>query len=262
MKLKDYIAEYGIDNSCKILQRADLLEGYFGNSMPEGFEANPYKDWILEALVSHDKKELQKQLRKEFGITDFTNANERESSRNAFEFTYEAEWSDEIDELKKVLDFYGWYITIQRGECFIVAPKWAENRTEYIRKDCKGFAYHICKNEDLPSILKSGLRCKNGGRFDYGYREFPNRVYLIASPPKDVRNVVKDAVKNELRKFGAYGDYSIIKVKVVGDVYQDDIMKSPNAFYTYTNIPANHIINSWPLDDFLFPERIMAKFSF
>lgn len=255
--LKNFIEEYGIDSGCRMLQRAEQLESYF-DMLPEGFGDEPYKDWILEALVSHDKEKVQKALTKKFGIEYFGNAAGRDGKDTAFSFNWEPEWSTEREEMKKMLDFFGWYVTRNIRDEWLVAPKWAENKTDYIQKDCKGFVYHICNIEDLESILKNGLRCKTGRDPLFAYREFPERIYLIAAPPKDVRKAVKSAVTGEMsRKFLDLDNFYLIKMKTSNDVYRDDIMASPYTFYTYTNIPAKNIINKWRLDEFVNPEGML-----
>ena len=250
--LKNFIEEYGVDNGCRMLQRAEQLESYF-DMLPEGFEDEPYKDWILEALVSHDKEKVQKALTKKFDIKYFGNTAGRDGKDTSFSFNWEPEWSTEKEELEKLLDFFGWYVTVHEDDLWVVSPKWAENCTDYIQKECKGFVYHICKNINVDSILKNGLRCKKGD-----YREFPERIYLVAAPPKNVRDAVKSLVTGELRtKYGYLKNYCILKIKISNEVYRDDIMASPYTFYTYTNIPAKNIVNKWNLDEFVNPEGML-----
>ena len=174
------------------------------------------------------------------------------------------------DELKHLLDFYGWYISKEsdiRGG-YLVAPKYSENKTKYIEDKCVGAVYHICKKEDLKDILNKGLRIKNTNpsleqRLKHKevepYRHFPERIYVIAAPEDEIVDVVSD-VCDEMD--WNIDERVILKIYSRGYFYSDDMLDSENSFFTYTNIHKDCISKAWNLKDFLnekFKETIYDK---
>lgn len=250
--LKDFIENYGFECGLRINARASQLIDYFG-VLPEGFEENPYKDWILEALNTHDRDKLQKALNKEFGINNFKYPFGKEPYK-AFQFHYEPTWNIDIEELIHIFDFYGWYVSEKSNQTWTIAPRFTKNMKDYIQDVCKDHVYHICLTKDLESILKNGVRIKTGrGSREGGfYRAFPKRIYLIAADPHDVGKAVKEVMKETGKGVFEPEYYSIIRAdELSGDIYADDFMKSDHAFFTYTNIPAKNIVKSWNLEEFL-----------
>ena len=241
--LNDYISEYGLDKGSKMVLREQELLDYF-DMLPDSFTLDPYNDYILENLNTHDKVKLKKKLEYKFDAFSFEDESSKKEDKVSFSFIIADEYDS--DELNALLDFYGWYITLLKDGRIYVSPKYAENKTDYIETVCHNIVYHICETKDLDSILKNGLRCKTGKGIKY--REFPNRIFLIADVPEKIKETV-EKVKDELDIYTHKS--SIIKLKCYSNIYSDDAMSTDGTFFTYTNIPAKNIIKSWTLSDFL-----------
>lgn len=262
MNAVDYIKKYGVERGLFINEAAEKINDYF-EELPEGFENSPYKDWILEALNSHDRAKLKKTLRSRFDITEFENeAGARSTKLSAFSFYWDPEeWvtnhGEEDDEnnceravkaLEDTVKFFGWYITKLVGwlNRWIVAPTYAQNKTNYIKTTCKGYVYHLCNENNVKSISEKGLRCKTPE-----YRYFPERIYVIGAAPRNIKNTIEDLIHGEIDHFDNPSTY-ILKIKTgKEDYYTDDIMENTHTFYTYNNIPAKNIESIYNLYTFL-----------
>lgn len=247
--IKSYIDDNGFDAGSRMDILSEQLLNYF-SEIPSDFEKEPYRDYILENLNTHDKSLLQAQLTKCFGITEFHDLSIKPNENTSFWFDSSCFDGEKklYDGLVRLLDFYGWYITknlVMAGR-IAVSPKYSKNVTSLIKSEYFGIAYHICRKDDLRSILKNGLRCKTA-RNDY--RKFPSRIYLVADKPENIRQTVTDVI-HETRFLPEY-EFAIVKVRINGNVYSDDMMDNPNTFFTYTNIPSNYILNCWMLEDFV-----------
>lgn len=270
MSAIDYIKKYGLERGLFINEAAEKISDYF-EVLPENFEETPYKDWILETLNSHDRSKLKNTLKKKFNIKEFFNASgERTSKLSAFSFIFDPELytlekydgkklSDEefenleieaIEDLENTIKFFGWYVSKvfnSFGESrWFVSPTYAQNKTNYIKTTCKGYVYHLCGIDSVDSILSNGLRCKTPM-----YRYFPERIYVVGADPRNIKRVINDLVHGELDHLNDSNTY-VLKIKIGNeDYYTDDIMESTHTFYTYNNIPAKNIEESYKLYDFL-----------
>lgn len=153
-------------------------------------------------------------------------------------------------ELQSFADFYGYYIS-QLGDSWIgFGSKYSQDMNEFVDKACNGKAYHVCRAENLESILKTGLRAKNGmsSYMDGGkrvkmdilpYRYFPKRVHLYAKPRTTEEDLVRLAYRLGLSD---PDDRAFLEVDVHGiDLYQDTAMMDFFSLYTHQNIPASRI---------------------
>jgi len=238
-----------IDVPCEIIDiRNELLEVF--DEVPEGFYEDPYKDYILENLNTHDKNKLISKLG---DILNIINVIDGPTDKSSFIIQYNKNGNEE--EARKMIEFFGWYISKDVANQLTICPKYSEDVSDYVIRDCYGYLYHVCKNEYLDSILKSGLKCKTGKRLPgtdeiIKYREFPKRIYCIAAPPKEVVHAVIEVCAEIGIK--DISEYSIIKLGIANNkFYHDDCMMSKYACFTYNNIPAKYILKSWPLGEFI-----------
>lgn len=238
-----------VDVPCRILNiRNKLLEVF--DEVPEGFYEDPYKDYILENLNTHDKNKLISKLKDLLDIVKVTDMGSGKDS--AFIIDYIPTGYEE--EARKMIEFFGWYISKDVANQLTICPKYSEDVSDYVIRDCYGYLYHVCKNEYLDSILKSGLKCKIGKRLPgtnkiLKYREFPERIYCIVAPPKEVVHAVIEVCSEISIK--DFSKYAILKFEQCSRLYHDDCMMSKYACFTYNNIPAKCILKLWPLDEFI-----------
>lgn len=234
----DYVAKVGY-------YKNKLLEVF--DELPKEFYKEPFKDYILENLKTYDKNIVQNALTKYFGITDFIDHTNKNDNRTAFIFKFDKD----ITELDNMLKFYGWNISdINEDNYILVVPTYTMSKTSYVRNECFNWVYHICLKRDLQSILKSGLRCKTGKSYLPKYREFPKRIYCIATSPKEAVKAIKDTFDEITKNKGDYSQFALIKLKSTNEFYSDDCLKSENAIFTYNSIPAKDIVHYWDLKEF------------
>ena len=229
--------------------RKSCLENYF----PDITIDNVNIDYILENLNTHDTNLLIQQLEKINGT-----CNVSDEGKGTVKLVHK-EKLNKKETFINLLDFYGYYITKVKYDLdtdkyiYIICPKYSKNCSDFVYNECKGICYHICLTKTVESILKNGLRCKKAN-----YRDFPKRIYVIAVPIKNI-NKLKDIIKNVFEElcFGDPSKYNILKInkgshnKIGPDFYEDDIMKSNNTFYTYTNIPKEEITDLGSLKKFI-----------
>lgn len=228
------------------------LKEYFG----ESFVINDLnKDYILENLNTHDSSILIKKLEniKYFNKVEF-------EQKQVIKLICNKKTDEQ--ELKNILDFYGYYITLKNYDVetdryfYFICPKYSKNCTDFIFDQCKGVCYHICQTKDVESILKNGLRCRSTK-----YRYFPKRIYVIALPVKET-NHLKDIFREVVNELCIedISKYTVLRInfgtngnnrRLGPDFYQDDAMKQQNTFFTYTNIPKEYIKDQGKLNKFI-----------
>ena len=211
---------------------------------------------VNENLKSHDAKQLQKKIKEYFPSYkfDFYSTLEKKSLKNKYDkksFLIGLEDYAEMNKIKKdekfisLLQFYNYYITKEFYDSFVVSPLYSENVTEQVKKN--KHLYHFTTGNNKESILKNGLRSKNGE-----YRYFPKRVYLYSTDknitPKNINDDkdIEEFVKKILNKFDIdeYGVtiFEIDKEKLSNiDFYTDDYMDEKESVFIYSNIPAEAI---------------------
>lgn len=200
-------------------------------------------DCILETLNSHDTKLLTKKLSGVYNDARFALGHGK--NKFAIQMVISDATSLQTDEkFLRVLDFYGYYVTEWHDDYITIEPKYSDNVTKQLL-DNHGICYHFTDNKSAESILKNGLRCREG----LTYRDFPARIYLyiaktigsqgklypeIAKFAKRIVNVVK------LRVYGL----AVLKIDLNNanvDVYKDTLMPDGGACFTYHNIPPEYI---------------------
>ena len=83
--IKSYIDDNGFDAGSRMDILSEQLLNYF-SEIPSDFEKEPYRDYILENLNTHDKSLLQAQLTKYFGITEFHDLSSKPNENTSFWF--------------------------------------------------------------------------------------------------------------------------------------------------------------------------------
>lgn len=257
-KIKYFILEKFKDSSKSELYEMEYesLLDLFNNDIPEEYiekiKNGEFNDFIIENLNTHNVKQLQDKIRKEFddkyvfGFEETLNYdNEGKEKYNKKSFYIIA--TDKIinkmskdEDLENLIKFYGYYISKAKDDYILVCPLYAEHANDLVYKENHGILYHFTTSNNDESILKNGLRCKQAT-----YRKFPERIYLYSkykldNNDKKFIDKVTDPFKR--RKYGI----SIFKInlnKIGKDIsfYTDDYMEEDEAVYTYTNIPAECI---------------------
>lgn len=225
----------------------ESMRDYFGDDIPncvyESMESGVHKDYILENLKSHDIDLLCKKINQKFGKDTemyFLSLNHKDSS-------FELICYDKIDEdeLKNLLDFFGYYITQSGKEndeyFYVISPIYAKDANNLVYTKNHGKLYHFSTGENAKDIEKVGLRCKSAK-----YRYFPKRIYAYASDKKlnqipDIFDKIKDVVNpQQAQQYGIYIyqiDLNKSKKDTYINFYEDDVMEDGDAVYTYNNIP-------------------------
>lgn len=233
-----------INHSASLYYLEQLREVY-GDHEPRNIEKliENGVDCILETLNSHDTKLLIKKLSNVYDDAEFV------LGYGKNKFTIQMAISDtislQIDEkFLRILDFYGYYVTEWHDGYIIIEPKYSDNVTKQLL-DNHGICYHFTDNKSAESILKNGLRCREG----LTYRDFPARIYLyiaktIGSRGKlypEIADFVKKVVNRiKLRTYGL----AVLKIDLNNanvEVYKDTLMTDDGACFTYNNIPPKYI---------------------
>ena len=211
---------------------------------------------VTENLKSHDAEQLQKKIKEYFPNYkfDFYSTLSKKSLKNKYDnksFMIGLEDYGQMNKIKKdskfisLLQFYNYYITKEFYDSFVVSPLYPENVTGQVNKE--KHLYHFTTGNNEESILKNGLRSKNGD-----YRYFPKRVYLYSTDksitPKNINDDtnIEIFVKKILNEFDIdeYGVtiFEIDKEKLNNiDFYADDYMDEKESVFIYSNIPAEAI---------------------
>ena len=225
----------------------ESMKEYFGDDIPnavyEAMQSGDYTDFILENLKSHDINLLCKKIKEKFGENDlsleFVDINDKGSS---FGMISRTKFDD--DELKNLLDYFGYYIT----DCgkddnwyhYTICPIYASDSNDLVYIKNHGKLYYFSTGENARE--ETGLRCKSAE-----CRNYPKRIYAYASDKNlnkipDLFDKIRLVVNlHEAEKYGIYIyriDLNKSKKGTYINFYNDDIMHDKDAVYTYNNIPA------------------------
>jgi len=251
------------------------IDEYYGGNVPvnvvQEFKMNPYKDYILENLQTHDSDLfVSKMIKtfKEYSIRDISTTSSPKRfvkvlfpcSENDYERENEIYDFLDSDKFLNFISFFGY--TKSRvsfinsfikgtGISVIIEPVYAEDANDLVYKECKGILYHVTYGDLAEDILNSGLRIRTGRRDMSKYRDFPQRIYLLAIPSEtDVVNSdeIKCAVDIYLDdNVAERNGISIFKVDVRNtslNFYMDSASQDDDidyAVYTYNNIPKESV---------------------
>ena len=244
----------------------ESMKEYFGDDIPNGvyeaMQSGDYTDFILENLKSHDINLLCRKIKEKFGkndpTLDFVDVNDKGSS---FGMLSQTKFDD--DELKNLLDYFGYYIT----DCgkddnrynYSISPIYASDANDLVYVKNHGKLYHFCTGENANEIEKTGLRSKSG---ECGC--LPERIYAYASCKNlnkipDIYDKITKLVDSvEAEKYGIYIyriDLNKSKNGTYINFYNDDIVHDKDVVYTYNNIPAECM----RLVDVLYTDEMLLK---
>ena len=247
----------------------ESMKEYFGDDIPNGvyeaMQSGDYTDFILENLKSHDIDFLCKKIKEKFGKND--PALEFLYINNDKETSLKMESYKELDndELKNLLDYFGYYITKDWFEDnkyhYIICPIYASGANDLVYTKNHGKLYCFITGENARDIETTGLRSKSGED-----RYFPERIYAYVSCknlnkiPDIYDKITKFVDLNEAKKYGIYIyriDLQKSKNGTYINFYNDDIVHDKDVVYTYNNIPAECM----RLVDVLNPEQLLKFYN-
>ena len=191
----------------------ESMKEYFGDDIPnavyEAMQSGDYTDFILENLKTHDIDLLCKNIKEKFGKDNPTLEflyinNDKETS-----LKMESYKELDNDELKNLLDYFGYYIT----DCgkddnrynYSISPIYASDANDLVHVKNYGKLYYFSTGENAKVIEKTGLRCKSG---ECGC--LPERIYAYASCKNlnkipDIYDKIKSFVDSvDAEKYGIY----------------------------------------------------------
>lgn len=181
--------------------------------------------------------------------------------------------SEEGEAFRKIVQFYGYFISkIKSPHWIALEPEYPENASSYVFDDCGGIAYVIVPQENANSVERSGLRCKNGNErewietFKQGYKQttetecplsdtelrkrykpyryFPKRIYFSAFTP-DWGTPPTEGLQDVCSELGRnWDDIVVFQIRFWNyrpEIYRDIGMNNEHTFFTYSNIPAEHL---------------------
>lgn len=218
-----------------------LLEEYYeGMCIPsnilENIENGINIDYILENLNTHDVDLLIKKLKDSYPEIKITKASEGTRLKKGGIIVSNIDFND--DNFYDLIEFYGYDVTAQDSRKAYVNPVKSDRADDYVYNKNYGQLYHFTTKDKVDSILKNGLRIKEGS-----YRYFPRRIYLYSTTKKlkDIDNI-EDFMK-EVTGLENINDVSILKINLHGHkipMYHDETMEE-GAVYCYNNIPSKFI---------------------
>lgn len=216
-------------------------------------------DVVLEMLNSHDYEKLKKVLMKEFSqyIVAVQKSENKSTSKESkvakLLIICKDEESEEKlkndDKFNTILNFFNYFYSETKNMGYPIMhiePIYAEKIRMTSERNHR-IAYHVTTKDNLDSILKKGLKCKEAK-----YREYPSRIYLI-SPYKATADETKKIIKKVIDdKWYAEGEYVVLKVNLnrINDSFYTDVSttrsreveyKGQAYIYTYQDIPSKYI---------------------
>lgn len=264
MDLSEYF-QFIIDP--KAFSRAvyENMKEYYGDYLTEDvvnkFKLSPKIDYVLENLNTHDSDTFLRKLKEhfhQFRIMEFRTTDREKRYIKLTIYDSEGESAEHFANSKRFVDFcnfFGYTISkvLQGTEnCAVkLEPRFAESANDLVYNKCFGKIYHITSKSNAEKILKSGLRVRSGK-----YRDFPNRIYFVAIPPKkqsiETREEIVDAIDLYIPYAEVLSGFCILKIDIYGtnlNFYMDSVSeddakymdKENVAVYTYNNIPPKFI---------------------
>ena len=230
-------------------ERLRNLLGPRFEEIKEQFEEDPFRDYVLEMLQSHDTDRLLERLQDDvFSKLSFEVSIIKQSKGKLVNFNIYVDdskyFSDilENDKFNELLKYFNYYVSGTERNKIMVEPLRTDIINDYVFNQCGGVAYHVTESKNVNSILKSGLRCKGGS----DYRDFPAKIYMFAT--HNYKN--KKALENDLLQLCMSSEhfgtkYEVLKVNLNHlhfiNLYKDAAMKMPGVFYILENISGNRI---------------------
>lgn len=279
MSFDNFLLENGVTDDTVT---ADMMEWYAYHVCDKDGYFNPHSDYcycpninvyINEMLNKTSIQLLVKTLNKELGadsdhfVINHTNADEKVnilliSSKlydrwRVFNICDKMMWSFtsvevyrgvfrnpfDVDKPYECKDFGDPVIRIK------VEPIKTKNITDFVKNECGGIIYHICRRDQVDNILRSGLRVK-GEKNDYRY--IKNKVYFFCG--KDWDDLFYNLNKVAISKSAwdptiiwiDEDEFALLKIDVGGyniDFFMDTFYNDCKDYigYTYNYIPPKRI---------------------
>lgn len=243
------------------------IEGYYrcearinNNWLP--MRPNDYRnrlDWILESLTSHGKEKLKDRLDDVLSkvFHDIGDNTEKNGSKgiiyidvdkdceivkglkfNPNELEYKLADCPLSNKIYATLDFFNYYITlihkIDNDVRIQIEPKYTELANDIIKKN-GNVVYHVTHKDNLPEILRKGLRPKVG----MVYRYFTERLFVICNNKDIKRSIINVINDKEL-----FNNCAILKIDLKNrniNFWLDDASKNNYDMYTMQSIPPKMI---------------------
>lgn len=193
-------------------------------------------DYILENLNTHDVDLLIKKLKDSYSEIKIDKVSKGLRLKKGGIIVSNIDFND--DNFYNLIKFYGYDVTLQDSRKAYVDPIKADRADKYVYEKNHGQLYHFTTKDKVDSILKNGLRIKEGT-----YRYFPRRIYLYSTIKKlkDIDNI-EDFMK-EVTGLENINEVSILKINLHDHkipMYHDETMEE-GAVYCYNNIPSKFI---------------------
>lgn len=241
----------------------------------EKFKLNPYRDFILENLNTHDSGMLIEKIRKLFGFNVEDCSDIRDSEKRYIKLFISSETMSpkEVDDFfdterfKNFANFFGYFISshydMTGGAIIYMEPIYADDANDKVYGESDGCSYgriyHVTTKENAEKILNSGFRIsspEDKRKEDSVYRYYPKRVYFLAIPPKNIKIEERPEIVNAVNLYFSEKQknkgYCILQADVRGlgiDFYKDSVAEGDynfldvenDAVYTYCNIPKERV---------------------
>ena len=269
-----------VDESRVIHNEYDYLNELFSGEIPEDiiydFKHNPYEDYILEMLNSVNTQFICNRMIKEFPGFAGCVLQKLDNDKSSFMIKHYYKDNDDqkIKLMKSIVDSDKFskfnkkycyefsktgYGNDNGGKYFyvLVEPMYAQPANDYIDEKCFGHIYHITDSINVKYIIENGFRPKStyviGERNklidpnseEKKYRNFKERIYFYAIPPKGKNIFQNDELVECVRNFFRnHENFAIFEARVRLlniPFYFDSVLQLQgrnNGVYTYHSIPS------------------------
>ena len=245
----------------------EAVDYFYRNVFHTIFEPsiNGYFFHLNEALKSYSVDYLIKQLKNKFSFIEVEKINNDKTTSIGLRINGNNDIVDKekFKDTKEAEEFIN--LIVSNGYCislihyskrndssvFLIEPRYQEDISDKLESR---IFYHITKKDNLENIKRTGLRPRQGkykkqskNNHFITYREFDDRVFLIAKPEsqQELKNTLAQTIAD---KQYAKNEYCILeldlrKSKFEIPIYKDTVSKSKYAVYTIYPIYAKCIKN-------------------